>query len=174
RYCHARRESRHAGLLHRFGVERRPGFPATDRQRSCQFDLRSEPAGGGGAIRLQLPIQPMQRSIAASLSDYRRQDSPSSHAIRRRFALRMPVPALCLAAASLESDLGGKLNSPRAASAEERIANATVARGRKSVVPNTSPVAGNPIDAGIGDEVGQLRIGEVGMIEEIEELGTQL
>jgi Flp pilus assembly protein TadG len=55
-YGHAHRESRHADLFYWFGDERRYRFPTADRQRSCQFDLQSKPAGRTGGICLQLSI----------------------------------------------------------------------------------------------------------------------
>ena len=53
---HAYRESRHADLLHRVGDEYRSGVPATDRQRSGQLDLQSQPASGRGGVCNELPV----------------------------------------------------------------------------------------------------------------------
>ena len=89
---------------------------------------------------------------------------------------------------NLERDLQSELRSARAASAEERIADAHVAGGGESEgatalsgrnqltnlgiskwIPGGNAVAGR-----VGDEVRQVWIGEIGVIENIEELSPEL
>ena len=84
----------------------------------------------------------------------------------------------------LESELGRELNAARPAASEERIADAHVAgRGDRIVArPSLAVASGSALQLHAGLEVrcrvrnerGQERIGEVRVIEEVEEIGAKL
>src|ERR1022692_2766136 len=74
----------------------------------------------------------------------------------------------------LESDLGGELDAAGAASTQERIADSHVAGRGQGVRTDSTPRAADAVHPGIGDEVRKHRIGEVGMIEQVEKLSAQL
>jgi hypothetical protein len=74
---------------------------------------------------------------------------------------------------TLERNLGRKLDAPRPASTEKRIADACISRGDDLVRTLLSP--GEVVRrAGVSDEVWHFRIRKVGMIEQIEELRAEL
>ena len=81
----------------------------------------------------------------------------------------------------LESKLDGQLNAPRTATADERVADAHVARGGNNAGARSSGIAYFPpvhhleaVDAWVCEEGWQVRIGKVGVIEEIEEIDAEL
>ena len=75
----------------------------------------------------------------------------------------------------LERNLQSKLRSPGAASAQEWVADTYVAGGGKSQVADTPSRRGvKAIACRVGDEVRQVRIGEIGVVENIKELSPEL
>src|ERR1019366_5231970 len=84
----------------------------------------------------------------------------------------------------LEGELECQLNAARASSAQERVANTDVAGGGDLVpaianftrvgTSSKSASAGTEVRGWIGNECRQQRTGEVGMVQQIEELGAQL
>ena len=75
---------------------------------------------------------------------------------------------------NLERDLGRKLHPARAAAAEKRIADAHIARRRKRQETDAPPRCVQAVVCRIGNEIRQVRIGKVGMIQQVEELGPDL
>ena len=73
----------------------------------------------------------------------------------------------------LEGYLRGELDAARAASSKERVADAYVSGRRERIVAAvlTSGCVGR---SDVADEIRQQRTGEVGMVEEVEELGAKL
>ena len=80
---------------------------------------------------------------------------------------------------NLERQLGCQLNATRAASSEERVADAHIARGRdriESLAHFASPTRAQAesIEGRISNERRQKRIGEVRMVQDVEKIGPQL
>jgi len=73
----------------------------------------------------------------------------------------------------LEGDLRGHLQAARTASPEEGVADTDVARCRQGIESNSPARTVDTVHSGVGDEVWQLRICEVRMIEDVEELGPK-
>src|SRR5882762_7068704 len=82
----------------------------------------------------------------------------------------------------LERNLSRELNSPRPAASQEWVANANVARGRegqergarRKVSRETSTIGVEPIGRGISDEIRKIRIGKIGVVEDVEEVNVKL
>src|SRR5882757_7476450 len=81
----------------------------------------------------------------------------------------------------LERDLGRELHSARPAASQERVANADVAGGRereeriaRSWNDCTPTLTVEAIGRRIRDEVRQIRIGEIRMIKDVEEISPNL
>lgn len=84
----------------------------------------------------------------------------------------------------LERKLRRQLNSPRPAAPKERIANAHVACGHNliraisdlaiAINVESATATRSKVRCGIGDKGRQFRVGEVRMIEHVEEFGAQL
>src|SRR5579862_2839607 len=77
----------------------------------------------------------------------------------------------------LEGEFCGELNASRTSAAEEGIAEADVSGcvdGVEAGADFTRAALGEAVGCGVCDECGQQRAGEVGMIHDVEELGSQL
>src|SRR5215469_7340398 len=74
----------------------------------------------------------------------------------------------------LESDLSGELDAARAASAKKWVANSHVAGSRQRIITDAATGRVDTVDTGIGDEIRQLRVGKVGMVEQVEEFSAEL
>src|SRR5258708_15723490 len=81
----------------------------------------------------------------------------------------------------LESELDGQLNAARAAATDEGVADANIARRSNNSGARSSGIPYFPsvqyleaVDPRIGEEGWQVRIGKVGVIEEIEEISAEL
>src|ERR1017187_4665165 len=87
--------------------------------------------------------------------------------------------------AKLEAELDGQLNAARTSAAQERVADAYVASGDDVIgtVADFAALGGrskparaawrrNGIGRRVGDKCRQHRIGEVGMVQDIEEVGA--
>ena len=86
--------------------------------------------------------------------------------------------SLTLRMVRLESDLRRELHAARSAAAQKRVADSHIAgggQGIKTRLPPERAVCRKGIwRSGIRDEIRQNGIGEVRMVQEVEELGTQL
>src|SRR5262249_25647412 len=79
-----------------------------------------------------------------------------------------------LRALELEVKLHRELHSSRSAATEKRIADAHITGRSQRQEPDTASSYIQSVVSRIGDEVGQVGIGEVRMIEQVEEFETKL
>jgi hypothetical protein len=74
----------------------------------------------------------------------------------------------------LEGDLQSELRSARAAPSEEGVADTYVAGSSESEVTDAPAIRSNAVARWIGDEIRQVRIGKIGVVENIEKLSPEL
>jgi hypothetical protein len=74
----------------------------------------------------------------------------------------------------LKRDLQSELRSARSASTQERVADAHVAGGGESQVADATASAIKAVACWIGNEVRQVRVGEIRVVEDVEELSPEL